>query len=128
MDTTNHPLIGRRIEYLGGKGTGGVVAYLYQDGDGDPCALVITDTGNIKPVELGSTGWRVVTPEPTATAAPEPDDDGWIPLDGTRFPDVEPGASITIKCRGGDTATDFATTWRYTHNGRDLDIIAWRRA
>jgi len=127
MDMTNHPLIGKRIEYLAGKGTGGVVAHLYQDEDGDPCALVITDTGNIKPVGLGSTGWRIVTPKPTATASPEPDADGWIPLDGTR-PTAPGRADIVIQCRDGLQLPGTVDSFDYRHNGNNDDAVAWRRA
>ena len=128
MDMTNHPLIGKRIENADNEQPCGVVAHLYPDVDGDPLAILVTDSGDIKPVALWRAGWRIVTPKPTATAAPEPDADGWIPLDGTRFPDVEPDAKIVVKFREGTEDEYRANTVGYFHSGGRYDVLAWRRA
>ena len=125
MDTTNHPLIGQRIEHA--KAIGGVVAYIGIDADGDFVAILVTDTGDLKRANIWMDGWRIVTPKPTATTAPEPDADGWIPLDGTRFPDVAPGGHITVKFLGGFTRTGPADGFAYERAGVQSDIIAWKR-
>jgi hypothetical protein len=125
MDTTNHTLIGKRIEHA--NGIGGIVTHIGTDADGDFTALLITDAGDLHPTGIHR-GWRIVTPEPTATAAPEPDADGWIPLDGTRFPDVEPDAKIVVKFREGTENEYRANTVGYFHSGGRYDVLAWRRA
>mgnify|MGYP006936540397 CR=1 FL=1 len=72
-----------------------------------------------------------------AAAAPSQEDDGknvdgnpWIPLDGTRFPDVEPGAHIFVWTRNEQRKDEArkATVFDYEYSGGGNDIIAWRRA
>jgi hypothetical protein len=131
MTTTNHPLIGKRIEHKTDMASPCTVAHIFTNADSEVCALVVMDDGSIDNVWLGGPNWRIVTPEPAAeptTAAPQPDADSWIPLDGTRFPDVAPGVNIKVKFRNGEQSKGTAGNWAYTHPGDDLDIIAWRRA
>jgi hypothetical protein len=127
MDTNNHPLIGKRIEHKTGMAEPCTVAHVFTNADSDVCALVIMDDGAIDNVWLGGPNWRIVTPKPTATAAPEPDADGWIPLDGTR-PHAPGRADIVIKCRDGLQIPGTVDSFDYRHNGNNDDAVAWRRA
>jgi len=77
-----------------------------------------------------------------AAAAPSQEDGGkkvdgkkvdgnpWIPLDGTRFPDVEPGAHIFVwtRNRRNNDEVNKATVLDYEHSGGGNDITAWKRA
>ncbi len=128
MNTTDHPLIGKRIERVSGKGSPMTVAHVYMERE---LRVVVIDGGGvIRNEPLATWNWRIITDEPTATAAPEPDTDGWIPLDGTRFPDVEPDAHINIWVRSGRPIEDAgrATVFDFGHSGGGNDIMAWKRA
>ena len=130
MDTNNHPLIGKLIERVSGKGSPMTVAHVYMKHE---LRVVVIDGGGVISSEpLANWNWRIVTPDPAAeptTAAPQPDADGWIPLDGSRFPDVPADVRIAVRLRdGGEFKGSKAGDWEYSHTGGDIDIIAWKRA
>ena len=131
MSTTNHPLIGRRTEATFDESGRYATVLDVRFHNGGFFLLVENQEGVLIEHEVGDRWWRIVTPDPAAestTAAPQPDADGWIPLDGTRFPDVDPGVRIEVKFRDGTDDVDAAGGWSYAHKGCENDIIAWRRA
>ncbi len=123
----DHPLIGKRIEHVKGTDPGGVVVLVFVDLDAEPRVIIAKDDGCLYTAWFGGTGWRIVTPKPTATASPEPDADGWIPIDGTR-PTAPGRADIVIRCRDGLQIPGTVDSFDYRHNGNNDDAVAWRRA
>jgi hypothetical protein len=131
MTTNSHPLIGKRIEATFNESGRQATVLDVRFHEGGFYLLVENQDGVIIEHEVGDRWWRTVTPDSAAeptTAAPQPDADGWIPLDGTRFPDVEPSAEIVVRFRHGKDDSGPAGEWDYPHTGSAVNIIAWKRA